>query len=120
MLYLATPYTGKRPADMKINYLKAVHSRYDLMKNFGSVVYSPIVENHFTAEIFGMPTDAEEWAGCNQKMIDISDGLILDKTNFTEAEYANSSGCQGEIQYARNKLIKVYELRNNEIVLIYD
>lgn len=120
MIYLATPYTGKRPADMEINYLKAIHTRYDVMKNFGMVVYSPIVENHFTAGLFGLPTDAEEWQDQNENMIDISDGILLDKTKFTTADYADSTGCQAEIQYARQKMKKVYELKNNEITLIHD
>ena len=120
MIYLATPYTGKCLEDTGRNYTKALHVRYKLMKNFGMQIYSPIVENHFTARTFDMPTDAKHWEEYNKGMIDISDGLLLDLTSFTEEDYKQSLGCQVEIKYAKENNIKVYAFQNNEITLIYD
>ena len=118
MIYLATPYTAATAKLQHENYLKAIRSRLEIMKLFQIPAYSPIVENHETAKIGELPTDAKYWESRNNHFIDLSEGLILDYDYFTEEQYNNSAGCQSEIGYARSTGKNVWIRENNSLNLI--
>ena len=101
-IYLAAPYTSKKPqlVDLRV---KAINKTAALFMRQKHLVYSPISHCHAIAIDNDLPTDAEYWRIQNESFIDWCEIITI----LTLPSWQNSLGVKAEIAYGKKKNKKI-------------
>lgn len=100
--YIASPYTHIQHNVMIGRYNK-VGKLTAYYLNSGESVYSPIVHCHELAVSYGLPRDFNFWKKYNEDMLGAASALYV----FMLDGWEESTGVQGEIQFAKEKDIPI-------------
>ena len=93
-IYLAIPYSRYEEKSFQL----ANEVAADLIRE-GNIVFSPISMSHPIAVIGGLDGSWEMWKKIDLEFIRWCDEIVL--VNFDEDAVKNSTGVQGELEYAR-------------------
>lgn len=102
MIYLASPYNHEKRSVMEQRFRAAADVTTKLIEK-GTVVFSPIVHNHYLAVNYDLPRDFDFWMAYDLPMLDLAEELYV----LALVGWHTSKGVATEINHAKSRNIPI-------------